>query len=203
MSRSTGISGNSATSTTTSTSSTSPSGPSILWTPVDSGVEDESLRGFVRSFDEVTAIIKSFEVASSFTYVKEYDRCYGHDDDHDDPGPARPCGGPTATASASVGKYEFNLTVLLICFICSKHRRFRPISKSMIRNVEQRLEVEEENAKHLSRPFLTKEEEYCHAQERRSQLREEYKTVRRFSKAPPNRYIDDHLAHLRISRKWE
>lgn len=26
----------------------------------------------------------------------------------------------------------------------------------MIRNVEQRLEVEEENAKHLSRPFLTK-----------------------------------------------
>lgn len=26
----------------------------------------------------------------------------------------------------------------------------------MIRNVEQRLEMEEENAKHLSRPFLTK-----------------------------------------------
>ncbi|XP_054749564.2 large ribosomal subunit protein mL63-like [Lytechinus pictus] len=84
-----------------------------------------------------------------------------------------------------------------------KHRRFRPITKYMIRNLEERLAVEEENAKHLSRPFLTKEEEYCHAQERRARLKEEFKTVRHFSKAPPNQYIDDHLAHLRVSKKWE
>ncbi|XP_030849947.1 uncharacterized protein LOC100889690 [Strongylocentrotus purpuratus] len=155
---STGIRGNLATST--STSSTSASGPSLLWTPVDS--EDKSLRGFVRSFDEVTAIIKSFEVASSFTYVKEYDRCHahGHDDDDDDDDPARPSGGPSVS-TAKQQKVRFQdirdsvipedgvpfLTERTISYACMFGRD---------KNAARKKRGEEERAKHLSGDHPTK-----------------------------------------------
>ncbi|XP_071480153.1 large ribosomal subunit protein mL63-like [Diadema antillarum] len=84
-----------------------------------------------------------------------------------------------------------------------KYRRFRPITRFMIRNMEKRLAIEEENARHLSRPFLTPEEEFGHAKERAVEEKKQFLTNLRFKKVPPHRYMDDHFSHLRISRKWE
>lgn len=41
-------------------------------------------------------------------------------------------------------------------FVNSKHRRYRHVTDSMLANMQKRLAIEQENARHLSTPYLSK-----------------------------------------------
>ncbi|KAM8820560.1 large ribosomal subunit protein mL63 [Eudromia elegans] len=82
-----------------------------------------------------------------------------------------------------------------------KYRRPRVVTLSMKQSMIRRLEIEAENEYWLSRPFLTREQEYKHNTEGRWAKWEAFKN-RVSSKFPEHRYIKDHLEHLNVSKKW-
>ncbi|KGL75024.1 hypothetical protein N309_04933, partial [Tinamus guttatus] len=82
-----------------------------------------------------------------------------------------------------------------------KYRRPRVVTISMKQAMIRRLEIEAENEYWLSRPFLTREQEYKHNTEGRRAKWEALRNSRQ-SKFPEHRYIKDHLDHLNVSKKW-
>lgn len=82
-----------------------------------------------------------------------------------------------------------------------KHRRSRPVSFQAKQNMIRRLEVEAENHYWLSMPYMTAEQEFGHAAERRAQAFEAIKAAAT-SKFPKHRYVADQLDHLNVTKKW-
>ncbi|KAK4832024.1 hypothetical protein QYF61_020539 [Mycteria americana] len=82
-----------------------------------------------------------------------------------------------------------------------KYRRPRVVTLSMKQAMIRRLEIEAENEYWLSRPYLTREQEYKHNTEERRARWEAFKSLVK-AKFPEHRYIGDHLNHLNVSRKW-
>lgn len=82
-----------------------------------------------------------------------------------------------------------------------KHRRPRTVSFHAKQNMIRRLEVEAENHYWLSMPYLTAEQEYGHAAERRAQAFEAIKAAAT-SKFPKHKYVADQLDHLNVTKKW-
>ncbi|CAL9687816.1 unnamed protein product [Knipowitschia caucasica] len=82
-----------------------------------------------------------------------------------------------------------------------KHRRIRPITWQMKRNMVKHLEREAENEYWISRPYLTVEQEVGHAAERRAQNWLKIKE-QSFANFPGHKSITDHLSHLRITKTW-
>lgn len=82
-----------------------------------------------------------------------------------------------------------------------KYRRPRPITFQMKQNMLKHLEREAENEYWISRPYMTQEQEFRHAAERRAQswlkIKEE-----KFLNFPKHKYMTDHLSHLRIFKTW-
>ncbi|OXB81368.1 UNVERIFIED_CONTAM: hypothetical protein H355_001585 [Colinus virginianus] len=82
-----------------------------------------------------------------------------------------------------------------------KYRRPRAVTTGMKQSMVRRLETEAENEYWLSRPFLTRREEYNHNREARLARWEALKALKA-AKFPEHRYMSDHLDHLNVSRKW-
>ncbi|XP_056147255.1 ribosomal protein 63, mitochondrial [Lampris incognitus] len=82
-----------------------------------------------------------------------------------------------------------------------KHRRPRPITWQMKANMLKHLEREAENEYWISRPYMTREQEHCHAAERRAQSWQKIRE-RNFFKFPEHKYITDHLDHLNTTKTW-
>lgn len=82
-----------------------------------------------------------------------------------------------------------------------KHRRPRTVSSQAKQNMIRRLEIEAENHYWLSMPYLTAEQEYGHAAERRAAAFEAIKAAS-MSKFPPHRFVVDQLDHLNVCKKW-
>nr|XP_047902979.1 ribosomal protein 63, mitochondrial isoform X2 [Anser cygnoides] len=82
-----------------------------------------------------------------------------------------------------------------------KYRRPRVVTLSMKQAMIRRLEIEAENEYWLSRPYLTREQEYNHNREGRRAKWETLKSTMT-SKFPEHRYMSDHLNHLNVSKKW-
>ncbi|XP_027963722.1 ribosomal protein 63, mitochondrial [Eumetopias jubatus] len=82
-----------------------------------------------------------------------------------------------------------------------KHRRPRTVSFHAKQSMIRRLEIEAENHYWLSMPYLTAEQEYGHAAERRAAAFEAIKAAS-MSKFPPNRFVVDQLDHLNVTKKW-
>ncbi|XP_005075361.2 ribosomal protein 63, mitochondrial [Mesocricetus auratus] len=82
-----------------------------------------------------------------------------------------------------------------------KHRRPRTVTFQMKENMLRRLEVEAENHYWLSMPYMTPEQEFGHAAERRAQAFEAIKAAAT-SRFPKHRYVADQLNHLNVTKKW-
>ncbi|XP_061915550.1 large ribosomal subunit protein mL63 [Entelurus aequoreus] len=82
-----------------------------------------------------------------------------------------------------------------------KYRRPRAVTMAMKRNMVKHLEREAANEYWLSRPFMTKEQEWGHAAERRQQNWQRFKESK-ISNFPQHKSIADHLSHLQISKTW-
>ncbi|XP_030051939.1 large ribosomal subunit protein mL63 [Microcaecilia unicolor] len=82
-----------------------------------------------------------------------------------------------------------------------KYRRPRQVTWQMKRGVIRRLEIEAENEYWLSRPYMTKEQEYDHARERRIADWEALKSLQG-SKFPAHKYAADHFSHLNVTKTW-
>lgn len=82
-----------------------------------------------------------------------------------------------------------------------KYRRPRQITWQMKRNMLKNLEREAENEYWISRPYMTVEQEYGHAAERRAQSWLKIKEAK-FSNFPEHKHIADHLSHLKITKTW-
>lgn len=82
-----------------------------------------------------------------------------------------------------------------------KYRRPRVVTLAMKQAMIQRLEIEAENEYWLSRPYLTREQEYKHNTEERHARWEAFKSRVR-TKLPEHRYISDDLNHLNVTKKW-
>ncbi|NXY71743.1 RT63 protein, partial [Glareola pratincola] len=82
-----------------------------------------------------------------------------------------------------------------------KYRQPRPVTHSMKQAMIRRLEIEAENEYWLSRPYLTREQEYKHNTEERRAKWEAFKTLMK-AKLPEHRYMSDHLDHLNVTKKW-
>ncbi|XP_034753473.1 ribosomal protein 63, mitochondrial [Etheostoma cragini] len=82
-----------------------------------------------------------------------------------------------------------------------KYRRPRQITWQMTRNTLKHLEREAENEYWISRPYMTPEQEYCHAVERRAQNWLKIKEAK-FANFPEHKHIKDHLSHLNITKTW-
>ncbi|KAM5288158.1 large ribosomal subunit protein mL63 [Ctenodactylus gundi] len=82
-----------------------------------------------------------------------------------------------------------------------KHRRPRHVSEWAKRAMIRRLEIEAENHYWLSMPYLSAEQEYGHAAERRAQAFQAIKEASA-SKFPPHRFVADQLSHLNVTKKW-
>ncbi|XP_038592866.1 ribosomal protein 63, mitochondrial [Micropterus salmoides] len=82
-----------------------------------------------------------------------------------------------------------------------KYRRPRQITWQMKRNTLKHLEREAENEYWISRPYMTPEQEHCHAAERRAQAWLKIKETK-FANFPEHKYITDHLSHLKITKTW-
>ncbi|XP_061484554.1 large ribosomal subunit protein mL63 isoform X2 [Rhineura floridana] len=82
-----------------------------------------------------------------------------------------------------------------------KHRRPRFVTNLMKQNMTRRLEIEAENVYWLSQPYLTKEQEYRHNEERRRRAWQELITAAK-SKFPEHKYATEHLNHLNVTKKW-
>ncbi|KAJ3609873.1 hypothetical protein NHX12_021967 [Muraenolepis orangiensis] len=82
-----------------------------------------------------------------------------------------------------------------------KYRRPRTITWQMKRNMVKHLEREAENEYWISRPYMTPEQEFCHAAERRAQSWLKIKESQT-AKFPEHKYIADHLGHLNTTKNW-
>lgn len=82
-----------------------------------------------------------------------------------------------------------------------KYRRPREVTWCMKNNMIKRLEIEAETEYWISRPYMTKDQEFRHAAERRHRQFEEVKAQKR-AKFPPHKYVADHLDHLNTTKKW-
>ncbi|KAM4771770.1 large ribosomal subunit protein mL63 isoform 1-T2 [Rhinophrynus dorsalis] len=82
-----------------------------------------------------------------------------------------------------------------------KYRRPRQVTWQMKRSMIKRLEIEAETEYWISRPYMTKEQEYGHAAERRLKEKESIKQKRIFN-FPEHKYLTDHLNHLNVTKKW-
>ncbi|KAM8946728.1 large ribosomal subunit protein mL63 [Pelodytes ibericus] len=82
-----------------------------------------------------------------------------------------------------------------------KYRRPREVTWQMKRGVIRRLQIETENEYWISRPYLTQQQEYKHAAERRRVEWENIKNIR-VANFPEHRYLADHLNHLNVTKKW-
>ncbi|NXT68677.1 RT63 protein, partial [Chaetops frenatus] len=82
-----------------------------------------------------------------------------------------------------------------------KYRQPRQVTTSMKQAMIRKLEIEAENEYWLSRPYLTKEQEYKHNTEERRAKWEAFKRSKQ-AKFPEHSYISDHLNHLNVSKKW-
>ncbi|KAM3863263.1 large ribosomal subunit protein mL63 [Diretmus argenteus] len=82
-----------------------------------------------------------------------------------------------------------------------KYRRPRHITWQMKRNTLKHLEREAENEYWISRPYMSADQEFGHARERRAQAWLDIKESK-FSKFPEHKYITDHLSHLNTTKKW-
>ncbi|XP_042288873.1 ribosomal protein 63, mitochondrial [Thunnus albacares] len=82
-----------------------------------------------------------------------------------------------------------------------KYRRPRQITWQMKRNMLNHLEREAENEYWISRPYMTPEQEYSHAAERRAQNWLKIKEAK-FANFPEHKSVTDHLNHLRITKTW-
>ncbi|XP_054681504.1 ribosomal protein 63, mitochondrial [Grus americana] len=82
-----------------------------------------------------------------------------------------------------------------------KYRRPRVVTLSMKQAMIRRLEIEAENEYWLSRPYLTREQEYGHNTEERRAKWEAFKSLVK-AKFPEHRYISDDLNHLNVTKKW-
>ena len=59
-------------------------------------------------------------------------------------------------ALASEGNLSLDNYTVFFFIIYSKKRRARQLTRSMMFNLQKRLEIEEENERHLAIPYLTK-----------------------------------------------
>lgn len=82
-----------------------------------------------------------------------------------------------------------------------KYRRPRQITWQMNRNTVKHLEREAENEYWISRPYMTPEQEHCHAAERRAQNWLKIKEAK-FANFPEHKHMTDHLSHLKITKTW-
>ena len=83
-----------------------------------------------------------------------------------------------------------------------KYRRFRPITWQMKRNMVKQLEREAENEYWISRPYMTPEQEFGHAAERRAQRWQDIRDNKFRRNFPEHKYITDHLSHLNTTKTW-
>ncbi|KAJ8042804.1 Ribosomal protein 63, mitochondrial [Holothuria leucospilota] len=86
--------------------------------------------------------------------------------------------------------------------IYRKHRRYRHITDCMVANLKKRLAIEEENARHLSRPYLTKEESHGHMLHLRHARKAAFFREKYFEKVKPNKTVEDHLSYLKVTKTW-
>ncbi|NXK31018.1 RT63 protein, partial [Piprites chloris] len=82
-----------------------------------------------------------------------------------------------------------------------KYRRPRQVTLTMMQAMVRRLEIEAENEYWLSRPYLTREQEFKHNTEQRRAKWEAFKRLTQ-AKFPKHRYISDDLNHLNVTKKW-
>ncbi|XP_040205829.1 ribosomal protein 63, mitochondrial-like [Rana temporaria] len=82
-----------------------------------------------------------------------------------------------------------------------KYRRPRKVTWCMKNNMIRRLEIEAKTKYWISRPYMTKDQEFRHAEERRHRRFEEVKAQKR-AKFPPHKYVADHLDHLNTTKIW-
>ncbi|XP_061693583.1 large ribosomal subunit protein mL63 isoform X2 [Syngnathoides biaculeatus] len=82
-----------------------------------------------------------------------------------------------------------------------KHRRPRPITWQMKRNMLKHLEREAENEYWISRPYVTPQQEAGSAAERRAAVWLRIKEAK-FNNFPQHKTITDHLAQLRMAKNW-
>ncbi|CAI9550582.1 unnamed protein product [Staurois parvus] len=82
-----------------------------------------------------------------------------------------------------------------------KYRRPREVTWCMKNNMLKKLEIEAETEYWISRPYMTKQQEFRHATERRQRQFEELKAQKR-AKFPPHKFLADHLDHLNTTKKW-
>ncbi|XP_037397747.1 ribosomal protein 63, mitochondrial [Pygocentrus nattereri] len=82
-----------------------------------------------------------------------------------------------------------------------KHRRPRPITWQMKRNVLKHLEREAENEFWISRPYMSMEQERGHAAARREHIWTNIREERR-AKFPQHKYVTEHLDQLNVTRTW-
>ncbi|KFP31915.1 hypothetical protein N325_12069, partial [Colius striatus] len=82
-----------------------------------------------------------------------------------------------------------------------KYRRPRVVTLAMKLAMIRRLEIEAENEYWLSRPYLTREQEYKHNTEGRLAKWEAFKLMKK-AKFPKHRYISDDLNHLNVTKRW-
>ncbi|XP_044297445.1 ribosomal protein 63, mitochondrial [Varanus komodoensis] len=82
-----------------------------------------------------------------------------------------------------------------------KHRRPRFVTAVMKSSMIRRLEIEAENEYWLSQPYMTKEQEYRHNEERSYATRKAL-IIASTSKFPEHKYAAEHLEHLNVTKKW-
>ncbi|XP_048349722.1 ribosomal protein 63, mitochondrial [Sphaerodactylus townsendi] len=83
-----------------------------------------------------------------------------------------------------------------------KHQRPRVVTEGMKNRMIKRLEIEAENEYWLSRPYMTREQEHRHNEERRQASKQAMIAASR-SNFPEHRYATEHLNHLNVTKKWE
>ncbi|NXO04627.1 RT63 protein, partial [Rhinopomastus cyanomelas] len=82
-----------------------------------------------------------------------------------------------------------------------KYRQPRVVTLRMKQAMIRRLEIEAENEYWLSRPYLTREQEYKHNEEGRRARWEAVKAQLK-AKFPEHRYLGDDLNHLNVTKQW-
>ncbi|OCT79381.1 hypothetical protein XELAEV_18026194mg [Xenopus laevis] len=83
-----------------------------------------------------------------------------------------------------------------------KYRRPRSVTWQMKRSMIKRLEIEAEKEYCLSRPYMTKEQKYSHAAERR-QKEWEARRNSHVANFPSHKCLQDHLDHLSVTKKCQ
>ncbi|XP_044129652.1 ribosomal protein 63, mitochondrial [Bufo gargarizans] len=82
-----------------------------------------------------------------------------------------------------------------------KYRRPREVTWTMKQSMIKRLETEAETEYWISQPYMTKQQEFRHAAERKRRHLEE-KRAMTLAHFPEHKYLQDHLNHLNVTKKW-